>query len=101
VSKHTPTPWGDNDNGIILGNLDNYEFEAPIVCVVGSDSDYADETSEAWKQRRADTDHIVLCVNAHDELVAALKELVHPMADRYYWTEKGREILAKLEGGAK
>lgn len=121
-TKHTPTPWGDNDNGIILGNLDNYEFEAPIVCVVGPDSDYEDETSEAWKQRRADTEHIVRCVNAHDEMLQNLQNLTNiiemGLANNLWQNyessdevdckdevrsalEDAKEIAAKVTGGAK
>lgn len=46
-AQHTPGPWGDNNNGVILGNLDNYEHEAPIVCVVENTFDKVTEEGKA------------------------------------------------------
>lgn len=44
TAKHTPGPWDDNDNGLILGNLDNYEDEAPFVAdVCKSPQAYTDQ----------------------------------------------------------
>jgi hypothetical protein len=39
-AKHTPGPWAANDDGLVLGNLDNYEGEAPLVCTCGSADDF-------------------------------------------------------------
>jgi hypothetical protein len=34
TAQHTPGPWDDNDNGLIVGNLNGYEHEAPFICDV-------------------------------------------------------------------
>ena len=39
-AKHTPGPWAANDDGLVLGNLDNYEGEAPLVCTCGGADDF-------------------------------------------------------------
>jgi hypothetical protein len=44
TAQHTPGPWDDNDNGLIVGNLDDYEHEAPFVCdVCDSPLEYTDQ----------------------------------------------------------
>jgi len=87
-AEHTPTPWKVNKsyNGFISGTMhsiteitaklpeeaDHDEFESEGICVVITphDTGYKKELPT----REANANHIVKCVNMHDELVAALKE---------------------------
>ena len=83
AAAHTPEPWGDNDDGVILGNLDGYTGVAPMVAaVVGYDDD-----GNATEEAKANTVRIVAAVNACEgiptealergivgEMLAALQE---------------------------
>lgn len=60
TTTHTPEPWGDNQNGIILGNLDEYAGVAPIVAVVEG----YDEDGNANDEATANTRRICAAVNA-------------------------------------
>jgi hypothetical protein len=91
--KHTPTPWEFRDNGSDNG-LD------PCFCVVGEPREYGLVDHFATEN----AEHIVKCVNAHDEIVAALKAYADICEDDDVYpglNETARDILIKVEGGAK
>ena len=64
--NHTPTPWTQDDRRIL-----DPQGRQIAVC----HSDFIGKVSGAQ-----DAAHIVKCVNAHDELVAALRQ-----AERFVW----------------
>lgn len=70
MSAHTPTPWvlvhpvGDEKPSIV-----NMTADAKV-------DYYIAEMIGNYKAAGADAAHIVRCVNAHDELVAALSDLL-------------------------
>lgn len=66
-TKHTPTPWVDNEGEI----LDKHER---IIC-----SAFPSDLS--YKQDCTNVSHIVKCVNMHDELVGALKKIIDETYD--------------------
>lgn len=59
-TAHTPEPWDDNEDGVILGNLDRYAGEAPLVAAVVGYDDDGNATGEA----KANTRRICAAVNA-------------------------------------
>lgn len=60
AAAHTAEPWGDNEDGVILGNLDEYTGVAPIVAVVeGYDND-----GNANDEAKANARRICAAVNA-------------------------------------
>jgi hypothetical protein len=69
---HTPTPWFDNDHGLIYGASIDWQDEAPVVADV-----IADRERQAFgimtDTERANIAFIVRACNAHDDLVASLK----------------------------
>lgn len=74
MSKHSPTPWSysrhhfaDARGHIIMPNA-----PAGIGCTIG----LVGACSTTQAQLDVDGEHIVRCVNSHDELLAALKECV-------------------------
>lgn len=104
--KHTPTPW-----------VELYRAEYGAV-LVGADGRPVCSLNSGWAMspRAENVEHIVRCVNAHDELVAALDALVGIRAgtdatheDAYRAMFKGvgaaawdqaRAALARARGGA-
>jgi hypothetical protein len=58
-TKHTPTPWIEEE-GFFIVNAETRQIVAEVPCQKG---------------KRADLTHILNCVNAHDDLVAALREI--------------------------
>jgi hypothetical protein len=104
MTKHTPTPWsvvnhqGTNlTNGkTYIGRLDNY--------VVAEDGGGAILLNEDLNE--ANSDFIVRAVNAHEELLSALKDLVERCdgvggvrADgSNIETMQGHAAIAKAEG---
>jgi hypothetical protein len=110
VSKHTPTPWivdrnCDNDN-IVVRSVPDQGIVANCQC----DSYAFDDQKDIEGTWQANADRIVLCVNAHEELVEAAK-LAHavlirnPNLDDIINGESVevimQDVLAKLEGGSK
>jgi hypothetical protein len=105
VSDHTPTPW-------------EYVSEPePHVRRKGGKATLLMLSNVVGEQKVSDLKHAVNCVNAHDELVAALKALTKDITEsdlvisEQQAGESGIEaaaafraafyVLAKLEGGAK
>lgn len=70
VVKHSPTPWRvrSSDKTIVGGDESVVGDFGP--CIVGPDH-----------EGEGNAAHIVKCVNAHDELVAALREVVAKVGD--------------------
>jgi hypothetical protein len=105
---HTPTPWKVTN----LRSRPNQSFRIAAsgigVAETIEDHDIVDGLANA--------EHIVLCVNAHDDLVAALANLMDqlegigiyiPGEDAGQWADaaglsfsKAEQAIAKLEGGA-
>jgi hypothetical protein len=91
--KHTPTPWTTLFDGdeVQIGDSSGNFVAMTLPC----------ESSGATERDYANAAHIVKCVNAHDELVAALKTMVE---DAWYagptheGLEQAKNLLNKLEG---
>ena len=73
TTKHTATPWRVTPKRIYSADvrIDNYEKNGHV-CTVGWQSDL---------QAHTDAAHIVLCVNAHDDMLKALQGVLR-VADR-------------------
>lgn len=92
-SKHTPTPWNykqayANGAGAFIG-----PDGKGIACIT---------SSTKRDNNAANAAHIVRCVNAHDELVAALRALLKAHGERTSWASESlwdaaRAALAKAE----
>ena len=91
MNAHTPTPWVVSQT---CGARILFNGSAGIDCV--------DATAPGPEEARyRDVAHIVRCVNAHDELVAALRELVAERDNDFHHDTEGfnmaRDALAKLD----
>lgn len=91
-AKHTPTPWTTGPNGIDIRDAD----ENNITTVP-----YSDDSELA----EANADHIVHCVNLHDELVQMVGQLKSYIPAMYVDSghplqRKVDDLLAKAKGGA-
>ena len=69
---HTPTPWYDNDNGLIYGTPADDQDEAPFVADVIADAELK-AFGIMSDTERANIAFIVQACNTHHELVATLK----------------------------
>jgi len=81
-TKHTPTPWIEEE-GFFIVNAETRQIVAEV---------------PHYKENRADLAHILRCVNAHDDLVAALKYWIaheESFGDRARIPERARAALAK------
>lgn len=102
MSKHTPGPWGFDETGY-LQTIDNgYLIYA---------SPWQENACDGDETAIANAAFIVLAVNTHDDLVAALRDAVEHMAAMEYDRARGepepfesqfllnaRAALAKAEG---
>jgi hypothetical protein len=102
-TQHTPTPWA------ILhgGHMKRYDiFEN----TQGDNIGFLVCTLEAWMQSaniKANAEHIVRCVNSHDDLLAALQDtlcdlealklLGHKLGSYEHTQTKARAAIAKAE----
>jgi hypothetical protein len=86
---HSPTPWQDNDAGLIYGQVSGDDDEAPFVADVCNNPG----SGEYTEQEQANAAFIVRACNAHSELLAALQSLV-AMIDPYSLDKQGREARA-------
>jgi hypothetical protein len=85
-AKHTPGPWAANDDGLVLGNLDNYEGEAPLVCTCGSADDFNMEPDLHLANARL--------IAAAPDLLAALRAIAGMKCDGDLWhgNEDGESV---------
>lgn len=86
TSERTPTPWRVTDN--------------PTSSTVRADrgDEYGAPIAEIWENgdnRLANAAFIVQCVNAHDELVEALEEIVNPVK---FMRDRAEADGRKLDG---
>jgi hypothetical protein len=100
-TKHTPTPWHTYKQTVGYA-VDAYDRE----------TSHTGQIRIVSKTSEANAEHIVRCVNSHDELVAALREIAHSAecngggflkrADLLNVVrrhgEQARAALAKVEG---
>ncbi len=89
-ATHTPGPWAANDDGLVLGNLDNYEGEAPLVCTCGSADDFNMEPALHLANARL--------IAAAPDLLDALETIAAGNTDPDRMVEIAREAIAKVEG---
>ena len=93
MSKHTPTPWHTMHNKLESSICGEGQF---VARVDGSET-------QTREEGEANADHIVKCVNAHDELVAALRDVLADSDAGNGETPKtsrwpgAHAVLAKLE----
>jgi hypothetical protein len=85
TTSHTTTPWQINHND--LSQVCDADGEirgcAPIATIIGT-----------RRERYANTARIIGCVNAHDDLCAALQNILANPNDPKLWAN-GRAALAK------
>jgi hypothetical protein len=74
TAKHSPTPWQDNDAGLIYGQVSGDHDEAPFVC------DVCENQPDYSKREKANAALIVRAVNSHKQLVRACRLLVNAYA---------------------
>ena len=106
-ATHTPGPWAANDDGLVLGNLDNYEGEAPLVCSCGESDDFNMEPSLQLANARL--------IAAAPDLLEALQGMAMLLSDVLsgaqssevqtrqvlnYAADLARAAIAKAEGRA-
>jgi hypothetical protein len=93
-TKHTPTPWrvGERYPSRVLGSLGSG-------VIVAFCSDKEDEGFETEREK-ADAELIIRAVNAHEELLEAVKTLHHTFGDTHIGSESCKfcRIIAKAEG---
>ncbi len=68
MNKHTPTPWAHNG-----ARIHGCKNEYPTIAVVAKAAEDGVEVDDAA--------HIVRCVNSHEALVKALKDLTQAVAN--------------------
>ncbi len=83
-SKHTPTPW------VVAAGSDTVYAGPIFVC----DLELDDGDLEVMA---ANAEHIVLCVNAHDGLVAALESILEEAVYIVKHDSPGGELLGYLQ----
>ena len=71
MSDHTPTPWWFCEESFYIKSEEGNQDGIPT---------HIANVSGAGGEMRANAAHIVHCVNAHADLLAALEE-IRPMAD--------------------
>lgn len=98
---HTPTPWKVHDNGHYIEILPE-EWSEGIPCSIGNVcSSYPSDKDQGLQM--ANAEHIVNCVNLHDQLIEALYRLktecefdgVQNKAGYAHWIKMANEVLAK------
>jgi hypothetical protein len=100
--KHTPTPWKvcrHSDNGELVVRS---KSDQGIVANCQCDSYSLDNQAGLEQECKANAEHIVKCVNMHDELVDALKAMVEDAGyagATHDGLHQAETVLAKLEGG--
>src|SRR5574338_1014622 len=116
--SHTPTPWKLSEEGIIAaqsatpataGGAPNPALlRTPVIALPPVDyPDYSQFKTSDWD---ADAAHIVHCVNVHDQLVEALRQIsegnvmegkAYTHADVVHeYTRIATKVLAAAEKGA-
>jgi hypothetical protein len=110
-TKHTPGPWAANDDGLVLGNMDNYEGEAPLVCTCGSADDLNKEPELHLANARliaAAPDLLKTCrflLKRAEQLSAGTKAIdgLIPDArmDLELDIEDASKLIDRIEGGAE
>lgn len=73
TTNHTPTPWTQH-NGEIFAERDDFGTMQVAQVMWRNPASYAEYGGA--QQAEADTAFIVTACNAHDELVAALREIL-------------------------
>ncbi len=77
MSAHTKTPWETDDFAILATGKESEEWGTLCVATVG-DEQWKDDDGNFLPaaEDRANAQHIVTCVNSHDELLEALKGMI-------------------------
>ena len=70
TAKHSPTPWEDNDAGLIYGQVAGDDDEAPFVC------DVCENQPDYSVREKANAALIVRAVNNYESLRAAIGKLL-------------------------
>lgn len=88
-AKHTPTPWAIHNHFFITAKVGNRLKS--VVCEIDR---------HAWTnsgEAQANAEHIVQCVNMHDELVECLRRLRMHCTDKYD-AKQIDDLLLKAKG---
>jgi len=81
MSTHTPTPWN-------LGEQNQYFIYAPLNTHRIAEACIPPDKSVAIKEAKANAAFIVRAVNAHEDMLAALKKV-----EKYAFKASGDELL--------
>lgn len=103
--KHISTPWSveapmDQEFAIVQSGLEAYEWQFIAVCPVGTPAEGAFSRQRA----KINADFIVKACNAHEALVAAIREACDLLAERTYGNaarSPGHNARLCLEGALK
>lgn len=87
--KYTLTPW------FAVKNF-NGGWTVKSIHAAKNDADVTDTYCDEIYLSEADARHIVKCVNSHDELLAALKEIAS-MQDQAFASATARAAIARAE----
>lgn len=95
MSEHTETPWVARGSEIgVIDQSDTQSYGMMLVIAFMDEFDFRDQ----WK---ANARHIVHCVNNHERLVEALRNLVdYSECKNHYgvlYEEQARTLLTELE----
>ena len=88
---HTPTPWERARKGRQIRSVDQYEGKEVIATCEWS---HHNEDWPTQEEAFANCDHIVKCVNGHDALVGAMKEIAKQL--RFCLTHGGDDLTNRL-----
>ena len=96
----TPEPWGDNDDGVILGNLDAYKGLAPLVAIVEGYDENGNGTDEAMVNVRIICASVNAFARAASRLGIGAVELAERLEDGGLaeLVEAHEELLADIDG---
>ena len=94
IDKHTPTPWRTEftERQPFFNTIYSVDDNAPeeIVCFITDSTDHA--------RAQNDSNHIVKCVNMHDELVEALETATDYINSRGVVPHRTKSFSIKFKG---
>jgi hypothetical protein len=101
MTKHTPTPWEASGFAIYHdGRKPLAEVASDYCADVSSDPDFHRRSGIGEVEATANAEHIVKCVNAHEELVATLAWIAEHGAE-YDEIEDRETMVARITERAK
>ncbi len=103
TAAHSPTPWFDNDNGLIYATSSECQDEAPFVADVIADRE-RQSFGIMTVAERANVAFIVRACNAHHDMLEALENALIALRREYDEAsdciKDAVAAIAKAKGGA-